>query len=53
MKKISLLLLLVPILLVGGCNYHELNDIYLVSALSVDYDSEYKVSLLTVSDNED
>ena len=53
MKKISLLLLLVPILLVGGCNYHELNDIYLVSALSVDYDSEYKVSLLTVSDNEE
>ena len=53
MKKISLLLLLVPIFLVGGCNYHELNDIYLVSALSVDYDSEYKVSLLTVSDNEE
>lgn len=54
MKKIKWLL---PLFLSGiilcGCNYHELNEIYLVSALSVDYDKEYQLSLLTISDDQD
>lgn len=53
MKKIKWILPLLLIFLVCGCNYHELNEIYLVSALSVDYDKEYRVSLLVVSDDDE
>lgn len=53
MKKIKWLLPLLLLFLLCGCNYHELNEIYLVSALSIDYDKEYHVSLLTISDDEE
>lgn len=53
MKKIKWFIPLISILLLCGCNYHELNDIYLVSALSVDYNEEYHVSLLVASDDEE
>lgn len=53
MKKIKLLIPSLIVLILCGCNYHELNEIYLVSALSIDYDNNYKVSLLTISDEED
>ena len=51
MKKI--IFALIALLLISGCNYNELNDIYLVSALAIDYTDEYTLSLLTISDNED
>lgn len=51
MKKI--IFALITLLLISGCNYNELNDIYLVSALAIDYTDEYTLSLLTISDNED
>ncbi len=53
MKKIKWFLPLMIIFLLCGCNYHELNDIYLVSALSLDYDNEYHISLLVASDDEE
>ena len=51
MKKI--IFALIALLLISGCNYNELNDIYLVSALAIDYTDEYTLSLLTISDNEE
>ena len=51
MKKI--IFALITLLLISGCNYNELNDIYLVSALAIDYTDEYTLSLLTISDNEE
>ena len=51
MKKI--IFALIALLLISGCNYNELNDIYLVSALAIDYTDEYNLSLLTISDNEE
>lgn len=51
MKKI--IITLISLLLISGCNYNELNDIYLVSALAIDYTDEYTLSLLTISDNEE
>lgn len=51
MKKIFFAL--ITLLLISGCNYNELNDIYLVSALAIDYTDEYTLSLLTISDNEE
>ena len=51
MKKI--IFALITLILISGCNYNELNDIYLVSALAIDYTDEYTLSLLTISDNED
>ena len=53
MKRIKWILPLLITFLVCGCNYHELNDIYLVSALSVDFDQEYHISLLIASDDEE
>ena len=51
MKKI--IFALITLILISGCNYNELNDIYLVSALAIDYTDEYTLSLLTISDNEE
>ena len=49
MKKI--IFALITLLLISGCNYNELNDIYIVSALAIVYTDEYTLSLLTISDN--
>lgn len=44
MKKIRYLILLLIIPFLSGCyNYRELNDISIVTALSIDYDEEEKV----------
>ena len=42
MKKIKYLLLLLPFL--SGCyNYRELNEIGITTAISIDYDENFKV----------
>ena len=43
MKKIKYLVLLLPLFLSGCYNYRELNDLGITTAISIDYEDEYKV----------
>lgn len=43
MKKIKYIILLLPLFLSGCYNYRELNDLGITTAISIDYEDEYKV----------
>lgn len=50
MKKLLVFLL---ILFISGCyNYQELNDLSIITAIGIDYDDKYKVSIQVVNTNQ-
>ena len=50
MKK---LLVFILILFISGCyNYQELNDLAIITAIGIDYDEQYKVSIQVVNTNQ-
>ena len=45
MKKIKIILLIIMLLSLSGCNYIELNKLAIVSSLGIDYkDNKYEIT---------